>query len=234
MKTAAFTTDHPLAERLKAFIANPLFPCVGAKSALAKGQINVVVARSIVSAWDDLAIHRALMEFVRGYLRNRAMFQSFAVVFEGPRTLGERAFEANMWARIQSMSDKDAWLGQRYDKRVSPEPANPHFALSFGGEGFFVVGLHPKSSRKARRFEAPALIFNLRDQFERLREQGRYEKMRATILDRDVRYSGSLNPMLARHGEASEARQYSGRAVGEDWQCPFSRAAAAQAVKHAA
>jgi len=234
MPHSLFTDDHPLAERLHHFIANPLFPCVGAKSALAKGQLHVIVARSITSAWHDLAVHRALMQFVKGYQSNRRMFQSFAVIFEGPRTLDERAFERNMWCRIQSMSDKDAWLGQRHDKSVSPDPDNPHFALSFGGEAFFVVGLHPKASRKARRFEAPTMIFNLRDQFEQLRDEGRYEKMRATILDRDVRYSGSVNPMLARHGETSEARQYSGRVVEEDWTCPFARAATAQAVKRAA
>ena len=33
--------------------------------------------------------------------------------------------------------------------------------------------------------------------------------------------SGSINPMLARHGESSEARQYSGRVVDEDWKCPL-------------
>ena len=38
---------------------------------------------------------------------------------------------------------------------------------------------------------------------------------------RDEALTGSRNPMLARHGEASEARQYSGRAVDEDWRCPF-------------
>jgi hypothetical protein len=119
------------------------------------------------------------------------------------------------------MSDKDAWLGQQYDDSVSPDPANPHFSLSFGGEAFFVVGLHPRASRKARRFVAPTMIFNLHDQFERLREEGRYEKLRGAILERDEHYSGSLNPMLSRHGEASEARQYSGREVGSDWGCPF-------------
>ncbi len=222
MHSAAFTDDHPLVDKLNAFIANPLFPCVGAKSALAKRQIKVVVARSITSAWNDLAIHAALMRFVGDYRRERKLFQSLAVVFEGPRTLDERAFEANMWARIQSMSDKDVWLGQRYDKAVSPDPANPHFSLSFGGEAFFVVGLHPRASRKARRFVAPTMIFNLHDQFERLRAEGRYEKLRASILQRDEHYSGSLNPMLARHGEFSEARQYSGRAVGNDWGCPFA------------
>jgi hypothetical protein len=33
--------------------------------------------------------------------------------------------------------------------------------------------------------------------------------------------AGSVNPMLARHGETSEARQYSGRVVEADWRCPL-------------
>jgi len=221
MPPSPFTDQHPLIDRLSQFIANPQFPCVGAKSALAKHQIKAVVARSITSSWNDLSIHAALMAFVRDYRRDRRLFQSLAVIFEGPRMLDERAFEANMWARIQSMSDKDAWLGQTYDDSVSPDPANPHFSLSFGGEAFFVVGLHPRASRKARRFIAPTMIFNLHDQFERLREEGRYEKLRGAILDRDETFSGSLNPMLSRHGDVSEARQYSGRAVDETWGCPF-------------
>lgn len=216
-----FTEHHPLIDKLEAFIGNPQFPCVGAKSALAKHQIKAVVARSITSSWNDLQVHAALMRFAADYRRNRRLFQSVAVIFEGPRGLDEAHFERALWSRVQSLSDKDAWLGQSYDRRVSPDPANPHFSLSFGGEAFFVVGLHPRASRKARRFMAPTMIFNLHDQFERLRAEGRYDKLRSAILDRDERFSGSLNPMLARHGEASEARQYSGRVVDESWGCPF-------------
>ena len=84
-----------------------------------------------------------------------------------------------------------------------------------------MVGLHPNASRPARRFPRPTLVFNLHDQFERLRAEGRYEKMRDKIIERDVALAGEPNPMLARHGEASEARQYSGRAVDDAWACPF-------------
>ena len=104
---------------------------------------------------------------------------------------------------------------------MASEPDSPHFSLSFAGEAFFVVGLHPKASRPARRFSSPALVFNLHAQFEELREAGRYEKLRPSILQRDEVLAGSANPMLARHGEVSEARQYSGRAVDEGWRCPF-------------
>ena len=46
--------------------------------------------------------------------------------------------------------------------------------------------------------------------------------MRSTIIARDIALAGDANPMLARHGTVSEARQYSGRAVEADWVCPFS------------
>ncbi|MCI4592140.1 YqcI/YcgG family protein [Sphingobium sp. BYY-5] len=40
---------HPLASAFRAFIEAPAFPCVGAKSALAKGQMHFVVCRDIRS-----------------------------------------------------------------------------------------------------------------------------------------------------------------------------------------
>lgn len=197
------------------------FPCVGAKSARARGSLKVVPCHSLTSAWDDLRIHRELLDWVEAYRKAPAGLRSLAVVFEGPGELSEIEFEQAMWNRLQSFADKDHWLGQPYDARVSADPGNPHFSLSFGGEAFFIVGLHPHASRPARRFDYPTLVFNLHDQFGKLREEGRYEKMRSTIIERDRKLAGSVNPMLARHGEVSEARQYSGREVAPDWQCPF-------------
>ena len=222
----SFTTDdHPLVARFHAFIRDSAFPCVGAKSALAKAQMRVLVARDITSAWNDLPIHAELHAFAQRYRDDPKLFQSLAVVFEGPDDLDEAGFEQSLWQRIQSLTDKDVWHGVEIDPRVDPAPDSPHFSLSFGGEAFFVVGLHPNASRDARRFERPTLVFNLHDQFERLREQQLYEKLRGTILARDEALQGSINPMLSRHGEMSEARQYSGRAVNDDWRCPLQRRA---------
>lgn len=207
--------------QFQTFIGAPDFPCVGAKSALANDMLHVVEARSLASGWNDLEIHRGLTNWARAYKADPTGLRSFVVIFDGPDDLDEAAFEQSLWDRIQSLADKDAWKGLPYDPRVCPDPDNPHFSLSFGGEAFFVIGLHPQASRPARRFHKPALVFNLHDQFERLRAEGRYERMRERILARDEELAGSINPMLARHGEASEAAQYSGRLVGEDWKCPF-------------
>jgi FPC/CPF motif-containing protein YcgG len=209
-------------DELLARVSAKDFPCVGAKSALARGTLEVLVCHSIASGWDDVRIHSKLLEWAQGWRSDPSGLRSLAVVFEGPGELSEREFEDQMWERLQSLADKDAWRGQPYDERVSADPEDPHFSLSFGGEAFFVVGLHPRASRPARRFPRPTLVFNLHEQFENLREEGRYERMRERIIERDVALAGDINPMLSRHGESSEARQYSGRIVGENWRCPFS------------
>lgn len=219
-----FVDEHTRAageEELRERIVAPEFPCVGAKSALARGTLKTLVCHSLSSGWDDVRIHRNLMEWARDYREDPKGLRSLAVVFSGPDDLDERTFERLMWERIQSFADKDHWLGQPYDHRVSADPDDPHFSLSFGGEAFFVVGLHPSASRPARRFPRPTLVFNLHAQFETLREEGKYERMRERILERDVELAGSINPMLSRHGDASEARQYSGRVIEKGWQCPF-------------
>lgn len=214
-------TIHTSREELLAVIADARFPCVGAKSAMARGSLKTLVGHSLVSAWDDVRIHSELLEWAKAYRQDPSGLRSLAVVFEGPVTLSEEQFEVALWARLQSLADKDEWRGQDYAGSVSADPTDPHFSLSFGGAAFFVVGLHPNASRPARRTPRPTLVFNLHDQFERLREEGGYERMRERIIERDVELAGTANPMLARHGEASEARQYSGRLVGDDWQCPF-------------
>ena len=216
-------TEHPLAERFRNFVRASDFPCVGAKSALSRNKMRILVARDLASAWDDLRIVPELSSLAADYRTTPELFQTLVVIFEQPETIAEAEFEQYLWERVQSLSDKDAlWFGSPQDERVSDNPEDPHFSLSFGGEAFFVVGLHPGASRPARRFERPALVFNLHDQFEQLRAQNRYEKLRNSILDRDLALAGTMNPMLARHGDASEAAQYSGRVVGKDWQCPYA------------
>ena len=183
--------------------------------------MEIVIAFDMRSAWDDLRIHDRLIGWAENYRDDPEGLRSIAVIFSQPSSLDENGFEQLLWERLQSFAEKDNWLGQPYDPAVSPNPADPHFSLSFGGQAYFVVGLHPAASRPARRFSHPVMVFNLHDQFEKLRAGGRYERMRDAILERDRQLAGDINPMLARHGESSEARQYSGRMVGDDWKCPF-------------
>lgn len=222
MYPVANEAEHPLAGQMSKFIEAPHFPCVGAKAALKRDGMNFLVARNFGSAWDDLRILPALLDLSKRYRAQPTLFQSLVVIFEAGAPISELQFERLLWERLISLSDKDEWLGQPPDSRVAHDPDDPHFAMSFGGEAFFVVGLHPRASRPARRFDFPAIVFNLHDQFEQLRQQGRYDKLRDAITERDISLAGSSNPMLSVHGAKSSARQYSGRVVEENWQCPFA------------
>lgn len=81
--------------------------------------------------------------------------------------------------------------------------------------------MHPLASRNARQFCHTALVFNLHEQFEDLRRRGKYEMFTNMIRARDMAFQGSINPVLKNFGTSSEARQYSGRAVEDNWRCPF-------------
>lgn len=196
------------------------FPCVGAKAALAHHALHFVVAADLRSAADDARIVRQLQDFA-AQTPSDATFVSLAVLFERTPRLDESQFESNLWERLAAFHAIDV-NHHEWDPGVSSDPRSAHFSMSIGGRAFYVVGLHPGASRRARRFGCAALVFNLHSQFEALREDGRYEKLREAIGLRDLTYSGTRNRMLAAHGVTSEARQYSGRMVDAGWQCPFA------------
>ena len=123
-----------------------------------------------------------------------------------------------LWKQLQLLHEAD---DQEWDKSVSNDPENSNFSFSLAGKAFYMVGMHPHSSRKARQSPVPALAFNLHWQFEKLREMGTYQTVRDKIRERDTELQGDINPMLQDFGENSEARQYSGRKVDGDWKCPF-------------
>lgn len=207
--------------RFRAMIEECLFPCVGAKSTLATGGLSVIAVGPLPCPADDDRILAALEDNAEAFWRDADRLHALAVIFTPAGALDEAGFEAQMWHRLQALVDRDAARGVPHDPEVSDDPASGHFALSLGGHGYFVVGLHPAASRPSRAFERPVLVFNLQAQFAALRQNGQYEKMRSAIIERDIARCGSANPMLGRFGETSAAAQFSGRIVGADWQCPL-------------
>ncbi len=206
------------------FIRSDRFPCVGAKSALVRDAITCVEVGAFDTTLSDLDIHRALLAFGRDTLDlDGPIVQSFVVLFDGPRGLDERGFEKCLWDRLQSLHNIDVSAGHEWTEDTSDDPASAHFSLSLGGQAYFVIGLHPGASRAARRFPRPALVFNSHEQFERLRRDGRYDKMREVIRARETQINGGINPMLKDFGLGGEAAQYSGRRVDGDWSCPFAK-----------
>jgi len=202
------------------FVMQADFPCVGARAAFNSETYALATYGELGSQRATDALARDLGEFVRSDIRYASEYATFVAVFQTPLNVGEHEFEQRLWRQLQTLNRIDA-ATSAWDSSTQSDPADPQFSFSFAGQALYVIGLHPNSSRMARQFKWPTLVFNPHEQFERLRADGKWKRMQQTIRERDVQLQGSVNPMLSDFGEATEARQYSGRAVDDNWQAPF-------------
>ena len=182
------------------------FPCVGAKSALSRGTLKIVPARSTHQRLGRRAIHRELLDWAATTAATRSA-QPRRRLRRARRP--QRSASSNAACGNASSRSPTRTTVARAALRPARQRRSRRSALLAELRRRGVLRRRPAPRRPAVRRGAsqrPALVFNLHDQFEQLRAQGRYERMREAILERDVALAGSLNPMLARHGEASEAR----------------------------
>jgi FPC/CPF motif-containing protein YcgG len=213
-------TNEQRIEEVKAFIAEKSFPCVGAKSALNKDRMRIDRFGAMGNPAATQALWKALIRYSQEFPDPGAVPVSFVAVFDEFET-DEAGFESLLWKQLQALHDHDHEKGIVWDRSVSSDPSQVDFSFSVGGRAFFIVGLHPGASRMARRTPLPCIVFNFHNQFESLKASGKYTGMQDAIRKRDTALQGSVNPVLARFGESSEAVQYSGRAADSEWKCPF-------------
>ncbi len=207
-------------DQLRQQIAGDHYPCIGAISVFAKKGYRFGLFPELACDSAVRAVCHDLYEFCHEFPIIDDQLITFIAMFRGPAIESEPHFEDLLWSQLQAMhaldSDFFAW-----DKHVDPDPKNNDFSFSIGGRAMFVIGMHSKASRLARTARYPTLVFNLHEQFERLRDRGKFESMKQVIRAREIAFQGSINPMLKNFGESSEASQYSGRAVSDNWPCPF-------------
>ncbi len=222
------TKRIPLSDLGKSFLEfldDPAYPCVGAKSALARGSIQTHEFATLGDRDNDRPVFNALSQFVEmieGEACEKDIVHSHVAIFRGPLDVSEFRFEFLLWSQLWRIHKLDFLAGNEPADDVSSDGNSPHFSLSIAGHPFFIIGLHSNASRFARRFSHPVLVFNSHRQFEKLRKDGRYRKMQAATRLRDIHLQGTINPNLADFGNASEAKQYSGRKVEAGWRCPFN------------
>jgi uncharacterized protein len=204
----------------RALVLSPRFSCVGAKAALHKGTYRMGMYGEMNTPETSAGLARDLFAFVQEQSQLDSCFTTFIASFTGPHPANEVDFEQLLWQQLQCLHELDAPY-HRWCPSVSSDPEDSTFSFSFAERAFFVVGLSPASSRWTRRFAWPTLIFNAHTQFEQLRESGRYTSIQSAIRAREYALQGSCNNVLSDFGERSEARQYAGRLVEDDWHCPF-------------
>ncbi|MGJ8666988.1 MAG: guanitoxin biosynthesis heme-dependent pre-guanitoxin N-hydroxylase GntA [Patiriisocius sp.] len=201
---------------IRAFILDD-HPCIMAQSLVADENLTI----KDYAIMDQETTCTKLLEDIHVYLKDVNVdgnkFQTFIATFHADSFTDEISYEAALWNLLKKLNilDPIPW-----DASTSSDTTSNKFSFSLLGEAFYIVGMHPESSRKARSAPFPMIVFNLHSQFELLRSVGRYKRMRNIIRRRDKELQGSINPMLEDFGKNSEARQYSGRAVEDNWKCP--------------
>ncbi|MGC4097414.1 MAG: guanitoxin biosynthesis heme-dependent pre-guanitoxin N-hydroxylase GntA [Nitrospira sp.] len=207
--------------QLRQQILDQFYPCVGAISTFSRNSYRFGLYPELASENAIGAVCHDLYNFSHEFPVVDDHFITFIAMFRGPAIRSEQHFEDLLWNQLQAMHALDSNFFT-WDKRVDSDPQSHQFSFSIGGRAMYVIGLHSKSSRLARTTLHPTMVFNLHEQFTRLRERGKFETMKQAIRTREMAFQGSINPMLASFGDNSEARQYSGRSVPTDWACPFS------------
>lgn len=203
----------------RAFLHDPDFPCLGAKSIVNQSSYRFALYAEVGEPESTRQLATDLYGFIEERPSIEGEFTSYIACFREPKVITPKQFEARLWAQLSALQEIDS-ARHAWAKGFSSDPASADFSFSLGGHAFFIVGLAPSSERWARRFPWPVLVFNDHAQFERLRSESRFDRLKDTIRERDERLHGSANEMLADFGAHSEARQYAGRKVGPKWRCP--------------
>ncbi len=204
--------------RIREFVLDD-HPCVMAQSVFADDSVTL---KSYGSIKEQVTISK-LFEDLKGYVDHQDVssktFETFIAVFRKDQFLNEMDFEEGLWKLLYDLHKMD---DLPWDEKTSSDVTSKHFSYSLHGTSFYIVGLHPMSSRFARKAPYTTIVFNLHHQFEKLREINRYDRVRDLIRRRDRAYQGYINPMMEDFGSSSEAKQYSGRKVDDQWKCPYS------------
>lgn len=209
-------------QSLKDLISKKNYPCIAAIQSMTQHEYQIGVYEDFGSGSSASALGQDLKAFKRQQKATDSLYLSFFAVFNSPTFETEKEFEDALWQELSFLAAKDN-PNAPWDSHFSDDPKDKNFCFSFDGDAFFIVGLHPKSSRLARQFPYPMLVFNLYEQFEELHRRGQYYPMIKTNRRRDMKFQGSVNPMVETHSDIWEAIQFSGRSNPPEWQCPFKR-----------
>lgn len=207
-------------QQLKETVLQKDYPCVAALRAIEREDyvVGLYGALGRSRRWREL--RQDLLAFLAEQGRSGSPYRTMFAIFPESGPLTEGAFETAMWAELSGLTSEETRSTDWAEGSVS-EANDQAFVFSLGGQALFVVGVHPASSRRGRRFPFTGLIFNAFSQFEVFEQRGTYERMVAINRARDIAFDGSVNPMVERHGNQWEAIQFSGQKNPDDWKCPF-------------
>jgi FPC/CPF motif-containing protein YcgG/predicted heme/steroid binding protein len=203
------------------FVKQPSYPCVCARSTLYLNKYKFkyydskvnIKNNTLASDLSNFLLEQA--EIWKSSNNKDRMLTTFVACFK-QEEFSEQQFEFDLFTQLEHLHSLD---NHDYSNKKNTT-IFPH-SFNFGGRSFFIAGLHSNSSRRARRFTYPTLVFNALDQFEMMEESyseiHRMNCKRESVFDWDNNY----NPMIDLIPRLGACVAFSGRQIDpETWTCP--------------
>jgi FPC/CPF motif-containing protein YcgG len=211
-------------EQFQQHIMSANFPCLSAKIAFRRNTFSFGFYDILGSKHTTKLLWNHLIDFINrqsSLWANNHMFTTYVACFRTPKDISEVVFESLLWKQLQLLHNEDVQNGMKWDENYSDNPTDLTFEFSIGGRAFFIVGLHPNSSRRARQFITPAIAFNSVDQFTNLRRLYMFNDVRQVTRNADLSHNKSINPNLILNEHNSDAFEYSGKLIESSWTPDF-------------
>lgn len=200
------------------------YPCIAALKTLSTRQYSTGVFGELGAGNQSHRLATELLAMRDEQKRTGSLELSFFAVFPDLADMSEDEFEQRLWKELSLLTTVPG-IDPTWDPAFSENPEDKNFCFCLGGTAFFVVGMHPNSSRLSRRIRFPTLVFNVYEQFKELDRRNRYQPMIQANRKRDRLFQGDVNPMSEKYNDVWESIQFSGKNNSDEWKCPFHKGA---------
>ena len=109
---------------LDEFLSREDYPCVPAKSANNRDNIELLVGDNITQPMNDVELYSALLDFGKNLALDtidNISFKTLINIYRQPTDLSEEEFEQALWDRLQNLHNFDAVRGQSWDENVDSD-----------------------------------------------------------------------------------------------------------------
>ncbi len=144
-------------DQFKKFIIEDDHPCIMSQTIFSSENYELNTYTGLGSATAASRILEDLKVYLETYDFSTNEFFSFIAVFDDASDYSEKDFESLLWEQLQQIHNLD---DENWDKTVSSDPKKKSFSFSVLGTAFYIVGMHPNSSRNARKSPGPMFETN--------------------------------------------------------------------------
>ena len=207
-------------EEFRQHVMSAYFPCLNAKIAFQRNTFSFGFYEILASQNTTKLLWHDLIDFINRqslFWTKNQIFTTYVACFRTPNDIDEVVFEKLLWKQLELLHHEDVQHGIKWNPNFSDNPTDHNFGFSIGERAFFIVGLHPNSSRRGRRFLTPTIAFNSLDQFTNLRQLKILDQIKQVIRNNDLSLNKSINPNLIINHNKSDAFEYSGKPIHESW-----------------